>query len=366
METVVVPLKERTYSILIGTRILSRCFESIEKHLDRFVHAVVICDCSVRTNIASTIQHHLEQSGIRVSILAIPSGEASKSIDQLQRIWEYLVSERSDHRTVLFAVGGGVIGDLAGFAAASFTRGLRFVQVPTTLLSHVDSSVGGKTGINLPSAKNMVGAFWQPSLVIIDTESLQTLPDREFRSGLAEVVKYGVILDADFFQWIEQNTQPILDRNPTAIAYLIRRCCELKAAVVSNDERETTGLRAILNYGHTFGHAIEAASGFGNYLHGEAISIGMHMAAHLAMSMKRVPSSFVEQQSRLLSAFHLPLQTQGLSPSQLWEIMQSDKKVELGQLSFILPTRMGHVEKVPGITRELAISAMHACGLVDQ
>ncbi len=209
----------------------------------------------------------------------------------------------------------------------------------------------------------MVGAFWQPSLVLIDTESLQTLPDREFRSGLAEVVKYGVILDAEFFHWIHDHAKEILARSPTEIEYLIRRCCELKAMVVSKDERETTGLRAVLNYGHTFGHAIEAVTGYGHYLHGEAISIGMQMAANLAAAMDRVPQSFVEQQAKLLTSLQLPIEIHDLSIAELWQRMQSDKKVEHGKLSFVLPSRLGHVEKVSDVPFELAADAMRKCGL---
>jgi 3-dehydroquinate synthase len=250
------------------------------------------------------------------------------------------------------------VGDLAGFVAASFTRGLPLVQVPTTLLSHVDSSVGGKTGVNLPKAKNMVGAFWQPSMVVIDTDSLNTLPQREYVSGLAEVLKYGVILIPQLLEYLEQNVPAVLRKDALVVSHLVAESCKAKALVVQQDERETTGLRAILNYGHTFAHALESVVGYGRLLHGEAVSIGMHMAACLAYQLKRVPMSFVERQSKLLLALQLPTQFTEAEPDRLWAAMQHDKKVEHGQLRFVLPTRFGHVELVPGISKQQALDAI--------
>ena len=256
------------------------------------------------------------------------------------------------------ALGGGVVGDLAGFMAATFARGIPLIQIPTTLLSQVDSSVGGKTGINLPGAKNIVGAFWQPSSVIIDLDTLQTLPDREFRSGLAEIVKYGVILLPDLFDYLETNAQKILAKDSDCLMHIIAESCRAKALVVQEDERETSGRRAILNYGHTFAHALESASGYGVLLHGEAVAIGMHMAALLAHALGRVDAVFVERQRALLQAFDLPIANPGLPATELWQIMQHDKKVEHGKLRFVLPNRLGNVEVVPGVEQPAAIQAI--------
>jgi 3-dehydroquinate synthase len=244
------------------------------------------------------------------------------------------------------AVGGGVVGDLAGFAAASYARGLSFFQVPTTLLAQVDSSVGGKVGINLPGAKNMVGAFWQPHGVLLDTGVLKTLPAREYRAGLAEVVKYGVILDADFFAYLEANIAGLNERAPDVMVEIVTRSCQLKADVVEQDEREETGLRAVLNYGHTFGHALEAITNYGEFLHGEAISIGMLCASRLAERMGRIDAAMTQRQHALLSALHLPTELPQVDDDALIAAMAHDKKVEHGRLRFVLPTRLGHVELV--------------------
>jgi len=264
----------------------------------------------------------------------------------------------TDRKSLIFAVGGGVIGDLAGFVAASFARGLSFIQVPTTLLAQVDSSVGGKVGINLPDGKNMVGAFWQPLSVYIDTKVLDTLPDREYRAGLAEVVKYGVILDADFFDYLENNVTGLNQRTAEVMRHVIARSCQLKAEVVQADERETMGLRAVLNYGHTFCHAIETVSGYDQLLHGEAVSIGMVCAARLAESMDRVSTEFTERLKKLLLALKLPIDVPTLDHNHLLTAMQRDKKVEYGKLRFVLPTRMGHVELVGDVDSKKVIAAL--------
>jgi 3-dehydroquinate synthase len=267
-----------------------------------------------------------------------------------------LLDQGADRQTVVVALGGGVVGDLAGFVAATFGRGLRFVQIPTTLLAQVDSSVGGKVGINLPGGKNMVGAFWQPRGVLIDVTVLGTLPDREFRAGLAEVVKYGVIRDAEFFAYLEANVEPINARDAAVLTHIVERCCRLKADVVEQDEREETGLRSILNYGHTFCHAFEAATGYEQLLHGEGVAIGMMCAARLAERLGRVDDAFVERQNRLLEAFQLPLEVPDVDREELVELMYRDKKVERGRLRFVLPTRLGHVELV----RDVATDDIHA------
>lgn len=359
--SVPVNLAERSYSIQIGQNLLTQLPHWIANCHPKCRHAVVIFDERVES-ISATVRTTLGSAGFRLTAIDVPSGEASKSLASIDRLWQRMLSEHTDRGSVVVAVGGGVIGDLAGFAAASFARGLPLVQIPTTLLSQVDSSVGGKTGINLPGAKNIVGAFWQPSLVVIDTTSLDTLPYREFVSGLAEVVKYGVILLPELFDYLENNASRILEKDPAAIAHVIAQSCQAKADVVSQDERETTGLRAILNYGHTFAHALETVTGYGTLLHGEAVAIGMHLAARLAVSLGRVPTSFVDRQQALLQSLDLPIRYAGgdakINVDELWKAMQHDKKVEYGQLRFILPTRLGHVELVSGITKQQAQMAM--------
>ena len=260
----------------------------------------------------------------------------------------------------MIAVGGGVVGDLAGFAAASFTRGIRFVQIPTTLLAMVDSSVGGKTGINLPGAKNMVGAFWQPQLVWIDTDVLSTLPDRSYLSGLAEVVKYGVIDDAEFFDWLGANAGKLTNRDSETLRVAIALSCQSKANVVGEDERETSGRRAILNYGHTFAHGIEATAGYGKLLHGEAVSIGMQMAARLAIDLDLCPSDLLQRQTQLLVGCKLPVTLPAADAGEMLPVMMRDKKVAHGKLRFILPTKIGAVELVGNVDESAVIRAIDA------
>ncbi len=297
---------------------------------------------------------------LRVSMTSVPSGESSKSLAEFDRLLQWMLDQGSDRRSVVIAIGGGVIGDLAGFVAASFTRGIRFVQVPTTLLAMVDSSVGGKTGINLPSAKNMVGAFWQPSLVLIDTDVLSTLPRRSYLSGLAEVIKYGVIDDAEFFLWLQSNARRLVDRDDVAVRYAIHKSCESKARVVGEDERETSGRRAILNYGHTFAHAIEATCGYGTLLHGEAVAIGMQMAARLAVDLKMADASLLEQQTELIEQCDLPTVLPSADPDAMIPVMMRDKKVAHGKLRFILPSEIGVVELVGGIDEGAVRKAIEA------
>jgi 3-dehydroquinate synthase len=278
-------------------------------------------------------------------------------------LWRELLELGADRKTVVVALGGGVVGDLAGFVAATYARGLGLLQIPTTLLAQVDSSVGGKVGINLPDAKNMVGAFWQPIGVLIDIDTLATLPRREYVSGLAEVVKYGVILDADFFGELETNAAAISARQSDMLARVVARCCRLKADVVEADERETgCGRpelnRAVLNYGHTFAHALETTSGYGRWLHGEAVSIGMMCAARLARRLGRVDDRFVGRQRELLMALGLPVETPDSDAELLLAAMARDKKSEHGQLRFVLPERLGKVELVGGVSPDDVRSAL--------
>ncbi|MBI3837900.1 MAG: 3-dehydroquinate synthase [Planctomycetia bacterium] len=349
MAAVDVQLGERSYTIKIGTGNLS----ALGQHAGQWCqlsHAVIITDEHVEKPHAQTAAESLVAGGAEVDMLVVEAGEQSKSIDSAAGLWDKLLEVGTDRKSVIVAVGGGVVGDLAGFVAATFARGLAFAQVPTTLLAQVDSSVGGKVGINLAGAKNMVGAFWQPAGVLVDTAVLATLPEREYRAGLAEVVKYGVILDADFFAFLEQHTAELARRDATVLERVITRCCRLKADVVEGDEREQTGLRAVLNYGHTFCHALETVTGYGQYLHGEAVAIGMLCASRLAEKLGRVDEEFTERQHALLSKLRLPVVfPTKLDHDALLYAMSHDKKVEHGQLRFVLPTRMGHVELVGNV-----------------
>lgn len=351
--TIPVELGERTYPIIINSGATDREFAGcFIDTLGDVSHVVLVYDSAVETSAVAAIRKSLHGRVDRIDSFKIASGETSKSVEQLAELWNQLLDAATDRRSVVVAVGGGVVGDLAGFVAASFTRGLRFVQVPTTLLAMVDSSVGGKTGINLPGGKNMVGAFWQPELVWIDTEFLSTLPDREYVSGLAEVIKYGLIEDADFFEYLEANIDGIVGRDPLPTRHAIAKSCESKARVVADDERETSGRRAILNYGHTFAHAVEATAGYGTMLHGEAVAIGMQMAASLAINLGRCGEELLQRQTELLAAARLPLHWADADPDKMIPIMMKDKKVAHGNLRFVLPDRIGHVELVGEVPKE--------------
>jgi 3-dehydroquinate synthase len=345
METVHVNLGPRSYDIEIGSGNLADVVRFCDTDQDD-AHSVIITDSNVDELYSEAVGDALQEAGAQVDILIAEAGEQSKSPEVAADLWEQLLDQGADRKSVVVALGGGVVGDLAGFVAATFTRGLRFVQVPTTLLAQVDSSVGGKVGVNLPGGKNMVGAFWQPRGVVIDVAVLESLPEREFRAGLAEVVKYGVIQDADFFRYLEENVEDINARDADVLTYIVKRCCRLKADVVEQDEREETGLRSILNYGHTFGHAFEAATGYEKLLHGEGVAIGMMCAARLAERLKRVDRAFVERQQKLLTALGMSLEVPKVDRDELIELMYRDKKVDRGKLRFVLPTRIGHVELV--------------------
>ncbi len=352
-----VDLAERSYVIHIGSGLLPQMGELLRTRFANAKHAVLVADANIES-ISGNLANLLEQADWRITPFSVPSGETSKSVAELSRLWTEMLADRTDRGSLVIAVGGGVVGDLAGFAAATFARGLDLVQVPTTLLSQVDSSVGGKTGINLPGAKNIVGAFWQPSLVVIDTATLSSLPTREFVSGLAEVVKYGVILLPELFSYLESNPKAVLKKEREAITHIVSESCRAKAKVVQEDERETSGLRAILNYGHTFAHALESVCGYGKLLHGEAVSIGMHMAGLLAAELGRVSGDFVQRQEALLKRLGLPTRFNDAEPEDLWSAMQHDKKVQHGKLRFILPTEFGHVELVPDIGEEYVTRAI--------
>ncbi len=304
--------------------------------------ALVVTDEGVRSHLPA-LTRSLEQAGFEVASAVLPAGEAQKSLAGAAALYDRLVELRADRRTLVVALGGGVIGDLAGFVAATFNRGLPLLMVPTTLLAMVDSSVGGKVGVNHPRGKNLIGAFHQPAGVWIDTSHLSTLPAREYRSGLAEVVKYGVILDADFFAWLEMNVEVVRRGDPEAVSRIVTRSCELKAGVVEQDEREETGVRAVLNYGHTFAHAFETVGGYGAWLHGEAVSAGMVCASRLAERRGLVGPDVTHRQAELLRSFDLPTAPLPWPVDDLLGVMRSDKKNLAGKLRFVLPVRLGEV-----------------------
>ena len=327
-----VDLGDRSYPIVIGSGLLSGGFD-----LSPYIGGST---CLIVTNetIAPLYQQALIDSlhDRQIETLALPDGEQFKTLDTMVSILDCLTTAGFSRDTTLIALGGGVVGDITGFAAACYMRGVDFIQVPTTLLAQVDSSVGGKTGVNHAAGKNLVGAFHQPRLVIIDTNTLSTLPERQLKAGLAEVIKYGAIADLAFLGWLEENMQALLDKDPAALAYAIRRSCELKAEVVSDDEREA-GRRAILNFGHTFGHAIERCQGYGDWLHGEAVAAGMVMAAELS----GLPSADVDRLRALIQSAGLPVASPDIGEAAMREAMGMDKKVRSGQLRFVLLDSLG-------------------------
>ncbi|MCA9042308.1 MAG: 3-dehydroquinate synthase [Planctomycetaceae bacterium] len=352
-----VDLGSRSYDISIGSNQLDQFAETVAKWIPAPASGIkkvaVVTDRNLAKTHLPAVVNSLKSADWQICEIVLEPGEGSKSMAVMQEIYDQLVDFKADRGTLLVALGGGVIGDAAGFAAASYTRGIPFIQVPTTLLAQVDSSVGGKVAVNHPKAKNLIGAFYQPKGVFIDTATLTTLPERDYRSGLAEVVKYGMILDADFFEYLEQNIDALNERDPEVLRYVISRSCRLKADVVEEDEEERTGLRAVLNYGHTFAHAFEALCGYGVLMHGEAVSIGMICASRLAERMGRVDAELTQRQVDLLSALKLPVELPadaGLNVDAILDRMKLDKKVLAGKLRFVLPTRMGHCEMVTDVT----------------
>jgi 3-dehydroquinate synthase len=302
----------------------------------------------------------LAQAGVAATRIVVEDGERAKDWRTLERVFDALLAARCGRDTVIVALGGGVVGDLAGFAAAVYQRGVPFIQVPTTLLAQVDSSVGGKTAINHPRGKNMVGAFHQPLAVISDTSTLGTLPERELRAGLAEVIKHGLILDRAFTDWLDANLPALLAREPQALAHAVRRSCELKARVVVADERET-GLRAILNFGHTFGHAFEAGLGYGEWLHGEAVAAGMVMAAELSVRAGLLARPDATRVRALLTRAGLPVTGPALSGKRILELMQVDKKAVAGRIRFVLLSAIGAAEVRADIDVKTVLDTIAAC-----
>jgi 3-dehydroquinate synthase len=337
VETLKVELAARSYPILIGTGLIARA-ELFEAHVPG--RDVLIVS---NTTVAPLYLPQLAAAlGARRCVeLLLPDGEAHKTLANVARVIDVLVANRFARDAVVVALGGGVVGDLAGFAAACYQRGVACVQVPTTLLAQVDSAVGGKTGVNHPGGKNLIGAFHQPVAVIADIGTLATLPKRELAAGLAEVIKYGLIGDAALFEWLEAHLERLLAAEPAALTHVVRRSCEIKAAIVGRDEREERGDRALLNLGHTFGHALESATGYTRWLHGEAVGAGLVMAAAMARECQLLPEADLSRIAKLIGRAGLPQHAAGLAPATVLEHMRIDKKVLAGRLQLVLPRRIG-------------------------
>ena len=359
MRTVHVSLGHRSYAIKIAPGLIARFGRECAR-LKLGARCAIITDTNVGRRYAKTVFNSLATAGFSPSLIIVQAGEAAKSLKTVQSCYDQLAVHRLERKSFIVALGGGVVGDLAGFLAATYLRGLAFVQVPTTLLAQVDSSVGGKVGVNLNAGKNLVGAFYQPRLVACDLNTLKTLPDREFRAGLAEVIKYGIVYDAKLFAQIEGELPKLLRREPKMLAAVVARCCEIKAEVVGRDETEG-GPRAILNFGHTIGHAIEAVSGYGRFLHGEAIAIGQVAVAKISSSILGLPERDLERIIRLFRRAGLPTTVRlraGQGP-KLFAAMRLDKKVSGGEIKFVLAKKIGKVEfghKVPATVIEQALN----------
>lgn len=349
MSTLTVELGERSYPILIeagllGTKNLIQPYLTSNK-------VVIVTNEVVKPLLLDTLVSALGDVESHVIVLA--DGEQFKTLASFEKVLTELLEIHAARDTTIIALGGGVIGDLTGYVAASFQRGMPFIQMPTTLLSQVDSSVGGKTAVNHPLGKNMIGAFYQPKAVLIDTQSLATLPAREFAAGMAEVIKYGVIYDAEFFTWLEQNIEHLKRQDPTALQHAIFRCCQIKAEIVAQDEQES-GIRALLNLGHTFGHAIEAEQGYGNWLHGEAVAAGIVLACIASNNKNWLSTSNLRRVESLLLAFDLPIKApEEMGYAEFVKHMRHDKKVQAGRIRFILPTGIGSAEVTDQVDDDL-------------
>lgn len=343
MRIVRVPLAGRSYVIRIGSGLLSVLGKECRR-LGLGRRCAVITDSNVGPRYAASAVQHLAEAGFEPVAVTVPAGEKSKSLRTVKACYDALAGHRLERRSFVVALGGGVVGDLAGFVAATYLRGIAFVQVPTTLLAQVDSSVGGKVGVNLEAGKNLVGAFHQPRLVLADLDTLDTLPDRELRAGLAEVIKYGIIRDASLFARLERDLGRLLERDRRILGQVVARCCEIKAEVVGEDETEG-GVRAILNFGHTLGHGLEAISGYGRYLHGEAIAIGQVAAARLSAAIEGLPTRDVERIQDLFERAGLPTTARlgQAAQERLFAALRLDKKVSGGEIRFVLASRIGRV-----------------------
>jgi 3-dehydroquinate synthase len=353
-----VPLGSRSYPIKIGPSLLSRLGrECTGLKLGR--HCAIISDSNVAPLFAEAARRSLAKGGFITEVLTVPAGETAKSLKTVHFCYDQLAAHRMERQSFIVALGGGVVGDLAGFVAATYLRGIAFVQVPTTLLAQVDSSVGGKVGVNLKAGKNLVGAFYQPRLVLCDLETLRTLPQREYRAGLAEVIKYGIIYDSELFERLERELPRLLRREQKTLTAVVARCCEIKAEVVGKDETES-GRRAILNFGHTVGHALEAISRYGRYLHGEAISIGQVAVARISACLLGLPDAQVHRIRTLFERAGLPtsVHLSGVQLKKLDAAMRLDKKVRAGEIQFVLAGRIGKVVTRQKVPTKLVVRAL--------
>ncbi len=357
-----VELQERRYPILIGNGLLQDERSYPVKRGDR---VMIVTNPTVAQFYLDTVTFALKKRGCEVDHVLLPDGEKYKTLESLNLIFTALLQGNHGRDTTIIALGGGVIGDVAGFAAASYQRGVRLIQIPTTLLSQVDSSVGGKTAVNHELGKNMIGAFYQPSMVIIDTHTLGTLPKREVNAGLAEVIKYGAILDYEFFEWLEAHIDELVALNNESLQHCIARCCQIKADVVARDETEK-GDRALLNLGHTFGHAIETHLGYGNWLHGEAVSTGMMMAAALSEQLGDISVADVSRLEKLLARANLPtLSPDSMQPEDYLPHMMRDKKVLAGKLRLVLLKSLGQAYIATDTDKDLVLNAIKRCTQMD-
>ena len=356
MDELRVNLGDRSYPILIGPSLIDDSAQFKGRIRGR---AAIVTSDRIAPHFLARLRASLAGADLEAIEIVLPDGEAAKTWETLNRIHSALLERHCDRKTTLIALGGGVVGDITGFAAATYQRGVPFIQVPTTLLAQVDSSVGGKTAINHPLGKNMIGAFHQPIMVLVDTGTLASLPEREFRSGLAEVVKYGFIYDAEFLAWLECNLEALLRREAAALAHAIRRSCEIKAEIVVQDERET-GIRAWLNLGHTFGHAIEAGLGYGAWLHGEAVAAGMVMAADLSHRLGQLTRADLERVRTLIARAGLPVEGPALPAARYFELMRIDKKAEAGAIRYVLLKRLGEAFVAP-VADESVASTLAQC-----
>jgi 3-dehydroquinate synthase len=358
MKCITVALGDRPYPIHVGEGALSVLPDTLAQVGAKGAVAIVT-DSNVAPLYAEQVANLIEQAGLTATVCAFPAGEANKRISQIEYLCGAFLEAGLDRSSMVIALGGGVVGDVAGYAAASFMRGIPFIQIPTTIVAQVDSSVGGKTGVNHPLAKNIIGAFHQPVAVITDLALLRSLPDRELRAGLAEAIKHGIIADAELFTYMVEHAAAILDKDLSALETPVLRSCEIKAGVVAEDEKEY-GLRAILNYGHTFGHGVEAASNYDTFLHGEAIAIGMEAASRLSRHLDMVDDAFVDAQTACFTAYGLPTTWGAMPVDSTLEAMKHDKKVRAGTMKFILADRMGHVVQRTDITLDQARLALEA------
>jgi 3-dehydroquinate synthase len=358
MRTLTVDIKDQPYPIHIGPGLIDRA-DLILPHLSQ-KRVAIVTNTTIAPLYLSRLKSTLSNAGVESIEITLPDGEQHKNWQTLNQIFDQLIAHRCERKTTLIALGGGVVGDMTGFAAATYQRGVPYIQIPTTLLAQVDSAVGGKTAINHPHGKNMVGAFYQPKLVLADTQTLDTLPQREFSAGMAEVIKYGLIRDLPFFEWLESNVERIMTRDAETLVHAIYESCRNKAEVVAEDEKET-GVRAILNLGHTFGHAIETATGYREWLHGESVAMGIYLAATLSQNLGNLSDQIVTRIRNLLTAADLPILHPNLDGGKFIELMSYDKKVTSGAITFVLLRQIGEAYCDSIISPSSLLTAISSC-----